>query len=378
MFVCHQTTKIDLREKPMNPIKLGIVGCGAIAQVHHMPNLHELQDLFTVTAVCDVSAGAAAYVAQKFNVPNHFSDYKALIASDVDAVLLCQSDPKTEVAVAALDAGKHLFIEKPMCFSLQETDAIIAARQRAGTVGQVGYMKVYDPAYEYAHNEVKGMENIRFVQVNHLHPNNDLHVRQFDVRRFNDIPASAIEETKQARLAACEEAIGTVSPEAQSAFFMLSGSMIHDIYGMRAMLGVPSRIKSVDIWANGRAFTTTLEYPNDARCVASWIDLPHLWDFRESLEVYGDDKRVIVEYPTGFSRGILSNVTVQGIDDKGVTYKQEPAIDWESAFSRELRHFHDCIVNGTPCRTPIESARDDIALIIDIIKCYVNQKPLDR
>ncbi len=362
----------------MSPIKLGVVGCGAIAQVHHMPNLHELQDLFTVTAVCDVSAGAAAYVANKFNVPNHFTDYHDLLAADVDAVLLCQSDPKTAVAVAALDAGKHLFIEKPMCFSLQETDAIIAARQRAGTVGQVGYMKVYDPAYEYAHSEVKGMNNIRFVQVNHLHPNNDLHVRQFDVRRFDDIPAGAFEETKRARDAAREEAIGNAPAHVQSAFFMLSGSMIHDIYGMRAMLGLPSRISAVDIWFDGRAFTMTLEYPNNARCVASWIDLPNLWDFRESLEVYGDDKRVIVEYPTGFSRGILSTVTVQGVDANGTTYKQEPAIDWESAFSRELRHFHDCIANGTPCRTPIESARDDIALIIDVIKCYLSQKPLER
>jgi predicted dehydrogenase len=310
-------------------------------------------------------------VAQKFNVPQHFTDYRDLLAADVEAVLLCQSDPKTEVAVAALEAGKHLFIEKPMCFSLQEADAIIAARRRAGVVGQVGYMKVYDPAYELAKQHVDRMNNIRFVQVNHLHPNNDLHMRQFDIRRFNDIPAGVMEATRSARLAARREAIGDVSPDVERAFHMLAGSMIHDLYGMRTMLGLPSRIRSADIWFDGRAFTTTLEYPNGARCVASWVDLPDLWDFQESLEVYGDDKRVIVEYPTGFARGILSRVTIQGIDDGGVHFKQEPAIDWESAFSRELRHFHDCIRNGTPCRTPVESARDDIALIIDMVKTYL-------
>ena len=52
--------------------------------------------------------------------------------SDIDAVLLCQSDPKTEVAVAAFDAGKHVLIEKPMCFSTQEVDSIVAAQERAG------------------------------------------------------------------------------------------------------------------------------------------------------------------------------------------------------------------------------------------------------
>ena len=355
----------------MDPIRMGVVGCGAIAQVHHMPNLHDLPDHFTVTAVCDVSPGAAAFVARKFNVPNHFTDYRDLLASDVEAVLLCQSDPKTEVAVAALEAGKHLFIEKPMCFSLQEVDAIIAARQRAGVVGQVGYMKVYDPAYEYGKQVVEGMSNIRFVQVNHLHPNNDLHMRQFDVRRFNDLPASVIAETRAARERARREAIGDVPLYVEKAFYMLSGSMIHDIYGMRTMLGLPNRIVSSDIWFDGRAFTMNLEYPNGARCVATWVDLPDLWDFQESIEVYGDNKRVIVSYPTGFARGILSQVVVQGIDEQGVTYKQEPAIDWESAFSRELRHFYDCIRNGATCRTPVESARDDIGLIIDVVKHYL-------
>lgn len=354
----------------MAPVKLGIVGCGAIAQVHHMPNLVELPDLFQVTAVCDVSAGAAEYVAGKYHVPHHFIDYRDLLAADVEAVLLCQSDPKTQVAVDAFDAGKHVFIEKPMCFSGQEADAIIEAQKSAGTVGQVGYMKVYDPAYEYALREVQKMDDIRFIQVNHLHPNNDLHVRQFDVRRFDDIPQSVIAATNTARTRARQEAIGDVPEYVGKAFHMLSGSMIHDLYGMRTMLGLPVRIVSSDIWFDGRAFSMTLEYANGARCVASWVDLPDLWDFRETLEVYGDTKRVLVAYPTGFSRGILSTVTVQGIDEEGVTYRKEPAIDWESAFTREMRHFYDCIRNGETCRTTVESARDDISFIIDVVEAY--------
>ncbi len=359
----------------MTPVRMGVIGCGAIAQVHHLPNLVDLPDLFTVTAVCDVSRGAADYVAAKFHVPHAFTDHRELLASGtVDAVLLCQSDPKTQIAVDAFDAGKHVFIEKPMCYSVQEADRIIAAHQRAGTVGQVGYMKVFDPAYEYALAEVQQMDAIRFIQVNHLHPNNDLHVRQFDVRKFDDIPAEASAALQTARTAARREAIGDTPAAVTMAFHLLSGSMIHDLYGMRTMLGLPKRIVSTEIWFEGRAFSMTLEYPNGARCVASWIDLPELWDFRETLEVYGDRKRVIVTYPTGFSRGILSTVTVQGIDTGGVTYRKEPAIDWESAFVREMRHFHACIAAGATCRTPVESARDDIRFIIDVIEAYQRQQ----
>jgi predicted dehydrogenase len=332
-----------------------------------------LQEEFEVTIVCDRSPALAQSVATMFHLPNYVTDYRHLLDSDVDAVLLCHTDPKTEVAVAAFESGKHVFIEKPMCFSLQEADAIIAAAQTSGKVGQVGYMKVYDPAFEIAQREVAEMNNIRFVQVNHLHPNNALHLSHFRIQRFDDIPSNVYDETRTAREAALREAIGDVPNNIKGAFFLLAGSMIHDIYSLRVMLGSPSAVVSTEIWHDSRAITIVLEYPNGARGVATWVDLPHLWDFKETLEVYGDDKRVIVSYPTGFARGILSTVSVQGIDDDGTTFRKEPAVAWESAFVRELRHFHECVSAGTPSRTSVESARHDIALIIDIIKAYMSR-----
>ena len=351
----------------MTRVKIGVIGCGAIAQVHHMPNLKELQDEFEVTAVCDVSADAARYVANRFHVPRRFTDYRELLASDVEAVLLCQTDPKKDVAVAAFDAGKHVFVEKPVCFSLQECDEMIAACQRSGKVGQAGYMKVYDPAFELAKREAADID-VRFVQINHLHPDNALHLQQFNVRRFDDLPEGAMQSAIDGRAAARRQAIGDVPPHVERAFFLLAGSMIHDLYGLREIMGLPVEVTHTEIWQEGRALTFTMVYENGARCVGTWIDLPHLWDFKETLEICGDDKRVSVAYPTGFSRGILSTVSIQGIDGHGTTYRTEPYIDWDSAFVRELRHFQDCIVNGKQSRTSLEHARKDVGLIIDIIK----------
>ncbi len=249
----------------MKPIKLGVIGCGAIAQIQHLPNLAGLREEFEVTMVCDVSPSLAKCMAEEFHVPQHTTDYGELLASDVDAVLLCHTDPKTEVAVAAFDAGKHVFIEKPMCFSLPEADAIIAAAERSGKVGMVGYMKVYDPAYEIAKREVDGMDDVRFVQVNHLHPDNALHLRQFRLKRFDDVPPRARASAHAARQAALREAMGDAPPHVERAFFVLAGSMIHDLYGLRVLLGVPLRVVSTEIWNDGRAITTTLEYANGAR-----------------------------------------------------------------------------------------------------------------
>ncbi len=370
----------------MRRIRIGVIGCGAIAQVHHLPNLTALHREFEVSIVCDLSQGAAQAVSQRFNVPQYVTDYNALLSSNVDAVLLCHGDPKTEVALAAFRSGKHVFIEKPVCFSLQEMDAMLAAQRESDTVAQAGYMKVHDPAFQFAKREVDAMESYRFVQINHLHPNNSLHLSQFDVERFDDVPADAFKPAGAAREKAQAEAIGEVlsqaglesdiQSKAARVFYLLAGSMIHDIYSLRVMLGSPSEVISAEVWSEGRGVTIVFGYPNGARCVATWVDLPDLWDFKETLEIYGDTKRVIVSYPTGFSRGILSEVTIHGIDPDGTTYSKTPAIEWESAFMRELRHFHACITEGEPCYTSLESARNDIALIIDIVRCYVERRPV--
>jgi predicted dehydrogenase len=80
---------------------------------------------------------------------------------------------------------------------------------------------------------------------------------------------------------------------------------------------------------------------------------------------------VVVSYPTGFARGIPSAVAVHGIGADGTPFRKDLSVPWESPFRRELRHFHECIRQGAPTRTPVFSARDDVALIIEIIKRYL-------
>ena len=304
-------------------------------------------------------------------MPQAVTDHRAVLDADVDAVLHCAGGYKTSVVVDILEAGKHLFVEKPLCSSLQEADRIADARRASGVVGQVGYMKLYDPAFDIAHAEIQSMAEPRFIQINHLHPTNSLHVGQFDVRRFDDALVDVARSQGLAFAAAIEEAIGDAEPHVRRAFGTLSGSMIHDLYGLRTLFGLPERVVNAEVWHGGGAVSFTLAYANGARCVASWVDLPGLWDFRETLEAFADDRRVTLSYPTGFARGIQSSVVIQGLDDHGVTYRKEPALPWEGAFTRELRHFHDCIVNGAACRTPVESARDDVALIIYIVRRYL-------
>ena len=356
----------------MAPVRIGIVGCGAIAQIQHLPNLAELREEFEVAAVCDCSPALARAVAGEFGIPVHLSDYRDLLASDLDAVLLCHSDPKTEIAVASLQAGFHTLIEKPLCWTLADADAIVDAARSFGGTCQVGYMKVYDPAFELAQREVQAMaETIRFIQVNHLHTDNSHHLAHFRLQRFDDIPASVRADQRDARHAAVAEALGDVSDDAAAAFFHLAGSMIHDLYGLRAIMGVPERVVSSEIWYDGWGISTILAYPGGARCAATWVELRNIRQFAEILEVYGDNRGVVLSYPTGFSRGILSTLTVKGVDENGRAFTTHPEIEWENPFRRELTHFHRCITGDGRCRTPVVDARQDVALIIDIVQRYL-------
>ena len=260
----------------MARIKIGVVGCGAIAQVHHLPNLAMLQDIFEVPVVCDASPALAAAVATDFHVPDHVTDYRELLAADVDAVLLCHGDPKTEAALAVLEAGKHLFIEKPVCFTLSDADAMIAAVRACGTVAQAGYMKAYDPAFELLEREVPSMQPLRFIQVNHLHTSNSHHLAHLGIKQFDDRPVAS----GQMPVDPVAEALGDDVPEeARGIFYVLSGSMIHDLYGLRILFGQPTRVVSTEVWNGGQGVTTILEYGSGARCAATWVELSGIKEF---------------------------------------------------------------------------------------------------
>ena len=351
----------------MNRIKIGVVGCGAVAQIQHLPNLKKLRDLFEVTIICDASKTLAADVASMFDIERHTNDIDKLLYSDIEAVLLCHTDPKVDAAIAAFDAGKHVLIEKPVCFSLQEADKLIKAQQDAATVGMAAYMKVFDPAFDLIRQELSGMLPLRYAQINHLHTNNSHHLNNFNPLRATDLDPQLLKNAEQRRIDSALQALGDADDNTLDAFFRLSGSMIHDLYGARTLFGIPKRVASTIIWNEGWGIHTVLQYPEGFVCAATWVELSNIRDFKETLEISNDNERLLLSYPTGFSRGILSTLEIQRLSTDGTPIRSYPDIEWQSPFERELIHFHECITTGIEVMTPINETRHDIELIIDII-----------
>lgn len=363
----------------MAKLRVGIIGCGAIAQIQHLPHLRDLEDEFEIAALSDLSPTLLDVLGDEHGVPRErrFTDYHDLVQSDIDAVIICPSGSHAPPTIAAAQAGKHVLVEKPMCVTVDEAQTMVAAAETAGTVLMVAYMKRYDPAYLYAYDRIQEMSDVRFVQVNHLHPDNSLHIGRFKVQRFDDISPQARDETASEHSRLVAEALGfdtreQVSPDIQRAFTSILGSMIHDIGNLHGVFGPPTRVVSTEIWADGRGISTTLEYADEKRAVCTWVDLPELWEFEETLEVYGSRERVLVSFPTGFSTGLPSIVTFQGMESDHTPWRKQLAW-YENSFKLELQHFRECVLSGKRPNTDGADAVHDIALVRDIVLTHLNR-----
>ncbi len=114
----------------------------------HLHYLRELSDRFQIAAVCDLSRTVVDRVGEAYGVDRRFTDWTALLEEPLDAVLLLTTGSHEPMAIAAAQAGRHVFIEKPIALSEAEGQAIIAAGKKAGVRLMVGYMKRYDPAVD--------------------------------------------------------------------------------------------------------------------------------------------------------------------------------------------------------------------------------------
>lgn len=112
--------------------KIGIIGCGKIAQVRHIPEYEENANA-QLYGFYDINAERAKELAEKYN-GKAYESYEALLNdSEIDAVSVCAANHvHAEITIAALKAGKHVLCEKPMATVLEECEAMVEAAKESG------------------------------------------------------------------------------------------------------------------------------------------------------------------------------------------------------------------------------------------------------
>ena len=128
-----------------------MVGAGLVGQAEHAFYLWEDRERFEFVALADASLAVRTALGARYGIRELHADLNGLLACGLDAIVIAAPDAlHPDFAVAALEAGLHVLCEKPLSLTIAGCDRIAAARDRAGRVAQVAYMKRHDPAYKGA------------------------------------------------------------------------------------------------------------------------------------------------------------------------------------------------------------------------------------
>lgn len=139
----------------MGKIRIGVIGCGGIANQKHFPAMKKNEDLCEIVAFCDVKKERADKACEEFGAAGakSYQDYHDLLANpEVEVVHICTPNVShSEIAVAAFEAKKHVYVEKPMSHSTAEAEKMVAAWKKSGMQFTVGYQNRFRAEVQNLH-----------------------------------------------------------------------------------------------------------------------------------------------------------------------------------------------------------------------------------
>ncbi len=358
-------------------LRVGVVGTGVIAQVMHLHYLGELADRFEIAAVCDIVPENARACAERYGVPAAFTDWREMLREPLDAVLVLTSGSHAPIAIAAAEAGLHVLVEKPMCFSTGEGLDMVAAAERAGVTLMVAYPKRHDPAFARFKLEAAAVADSRLLQVTTLESPFLPYIGHYRLLAPAPVPADIAGRLRDQTDASIRSAIGAADEFERRVYHqVLLDTMVHELNTVRGLLGEPDRLDYVDVREHG--LTALLRF-GDLPVAIQWIDLPGIARYEMEFALYASDRRVTLSFPSPFLRSEPALLAIEGGDPGTArSWRTEETVSYESAFKRELAAFADCIETGSE---PVTSGRDglaDIALCQAIMESHRSGQPVDK
>lgn len=135
----------------MPELKLGLIGCGCIVQLVHLNILISLPDVELV-ALAESDPERREEARRRVPRAVVFADYRELLVMpEIEAVVICLPNAlHAEATIAALEQGKHVYLEKPLAMNLDEAQDVLAAWGRAGVVGMIGFNYRFNELYQAA------------------------------------------------------------------------------------------------------------------------------------------------------------------------------------------------------------------------------------
>ena len=361
----------------MKRLRVGLVGAGLVGQAEHAFYLWEERERFEFVALADASAAVREALRQRYGLREVHADINGLLSCGLDAIVIAAPDAfHPDLAITALGAGLHVLGEKPLALTLAGCDRIAAARDKAGRVLQVAYMKRHDPAYKRALELLPAkLSDVKLISVEVNDPDFEPFVAHLPMTWSTDLPAGLRAEARAATAAQLQESAGAALSEAGAR--ALGGgylsSMVHDVavvHGILAHLGseLPMEADHGALFDEGRGVQLAFSLPSGGRVTMTGLALAGVPDYTERITIYCTDRIVELTFPSPYLRHLPTKLTLRRGGANHALETQEFRVSYEEAFREQLRAFHAAACGDAPVVTPLEQARRDIALLISAFR----------
>lgn len=318
----------------------------------HLPHLSQSPATFELAAVCDIAEPLATGCADRFGAGAAFSDWADMLDAGLDAVMVLTSGSHAPAAIAAAQAGVHVFVEKPMALSVTDGLAMIDAAEKAGVCLMVGTMKRYDPAYERLVQLLPEMRgDLRLARVTTLESPFEPYVAHYPLLPPSPAPPDLVAELRRADDATVDSVLGDVDEVTRFGYrWLLLDNLVHEFNALRGVLGEPTEVVYASLARE--CVSVNLRF-GEIPCHLSWVDLlSGIARYKQEFAFYSPEQRLTLELPSPYLRNEPSRLIVEGGEVGGThSWAREEVLSYDEAFRRELDEFADCIRTGRTART---------------------------
>ncbi len=327
-------------------VRTAVIGCGGIAQHAHLPAIrrNEQEEL---VAVADAFEDLAGKVGRRHGLSEDdiCADYRQILdRDDVDAVTVCTwTGLHAEISVHALEAGKHVLVEKPMAVTGDEARRMVDAADHADRLLMIAYNHTYDLATE----RVKEMLDAG--ELGDL-----LYAEVFFYEDAGAWDAGAYRRTLRSDQAGRG---GSWSPgRREKLLHYVHNFDSHVLNLMRVLLGDPQGIEFCR-WTEGSGLWAMLDY-GDFRTYFKNVETKQR-RFEKGIEICGSKKRVRLELAPPLQRYCAGTVRITDADSQA---ESELLLPYRWPFELEHEHFSSCVLNGQQPLTSGRQALNDVIL----------------
>lgn len=340
----------------MSKLNVAVIGAGSISDVHFNAYVHNPE--VKLYAVCDLNEERAKAKAEKYGAEKTFADYRELLADPaLDAVSICTwNNSHAAISIAALEAGKHVLVEKPLCKTVEEARSVEAAVRKSGKLLQVGFVRRYSSNTKIVKQflEAGDLGEIYYAKASCL-------------RRLGNPGGWFSDKERSGGGPLIDLGVHLIDlswylmgrPKVKS----VSGNVYHRL-GNRANVKNLSFYKASDYDASRNTVedlaNAVIRFENGASLLVDVSFTLHAKQDELSLKIYGDKGGAEIEPElqlVGERHDTILNMTPQ-VDHLGFNFTE--------AFGSEINHFVDAILGRKETLSPVEDGVEMMKMLCGI------------